>query len=83
LGEEAQQIASLLDCLRPVRGRSGREKILEFRLSRVQRRLIRLDLGSQAAQLGCLLGCRAAMRVEAGRVIHHGPISLVSAASSS
>src|SRR4051812_19826722 len=77
LGEEAQQIACFLDCLRPIRSRSGREQIFEFRLSRVQRRLLRFDLGSQPAQLGCLLGCHAAMRVEAGRVIHHGPISRV------
>src|SRR3954469_18071700 len=77
LGEEAQQVTSLLDRRRPSRGRSGREQICECRLSRVQRRLICFDLRSQPAQLGCLLGCHAAVRVEAGRVIRHGPISRV------
>ena len=77
LGEEAQQIACFLDRRRPSRGRSGREQILEFPLSRVQRRLLRFDLGSQPAQLGGLLGRHPAVRVEAGRVIHHGPISRV------
>src|SRR5215207_2795098 len=75
LGEEAQQIAGFLDRLGPIRGRSGREQILEFRLSRVQRRLIRFDLGSQPSKVGCLLGRHPTVCVEAGGVVNHGPVS--------
>jgi len=52
LGEEAQQIACLLDRFRPIRSGSSREQILEFRLSRVQRRLVSFDLGSQPPKVG-------------------------------
>ena len=74
LGEEAQQITGLLDRLRPVRSGSGREQILKLGLTRVQRGLISLDFGLQPSKLGCLLGRHPAVRVEASRLIKHGPI---------
>ena len=43
-GEEAQQIAGLLDCLIPIGGGCGCQQIFEGGLSRTQRFLIGFDL---------------------------------------
>ena len=71
LREESEQVACLLNRLVPITGGRGCQQVFEVRLSRSQRFLVSLDLGSEPSKVGCLLGRHAAMSIEIGRFIGH------------
>src|SRR5918993_6085453 len=70
-GEESQQIARLLDRLRPAFGGRREEGFLELRLPGSERGLVVLDLDPPAPEFGRLLRRHAAMRIERGRSVRH------------